>query len=89
MTIPRRGVFELYKDHPTIPGYIRRGLAGESFWYTVQVGEAVYDTWLTPLRDAGPWQEAPDCSQIPTVARLAEMAAPEPLLEPRVTRSVS
>lgn len=24
-------VFELYKDHPTIAGYIRRGLSGESF----------------------------------------------------------
>jgi two-component system cell cycle sensor histidine kinase/response regulator CckA len=48
-----QSVFELYKDHPTIPGYIRRGLRGESFWYTVQVRDAVYDTWLTPLRDAG------------------------------------
>lgn len=45
-------LFDLYKEHPSIPGYLRRGLAGESFWYTVQVGEAVYDTWLVPLRDA-------------------------------------
>ncbi len=44
-------VFDLYKDHPTIEGYIRRGLAGESFWYTVAVGEAVYDTWIMPIRD--------------------------------------
>jgi PAS domain S-box-containing protein len=48
-----QSLFELYKDHPTISGYIRRGLAGESFWYTVQVGDAVYDTWITPLHDAG------------------------------------
>ena len=27
---------------PHHPGYIRRGFAGESFWYTVEVGEAVY-----------------------------------------------
>ncbi len=45
-----QSLFELYAQHPTIPGFIRRGLAGESFSYTVQVGEAVYDTWLTPLR---------------------------------------
>lgn len=49
-------VFELYKDHPTVPGYIRRGLAGDSFMYTVEVpgaaGTVVFDTWLTPTRDA-------------------------------------
>ena len=45
-------IFDLYKDHPTISQYVRRGLAGESFWYTVQVGEAVFDTWITPIRDA-------------------------------------
>ena len=42
-----------------------------------------------PFREAGPWHDAPDCSQMPTVTKLAETAAPEPLLEPRVTRSVS
>jgi PAS domain S-box-containing protein len=46
-----QSVFDLYKDHPTIPSYIRRGLAGEAFWYTVQVGDAVYDSWLAPLRN--------------------------------------
>lgn len=45
-------VFDLYRDHPTIEAYIRRGLAGESFWYTVSVGEAVYETWIMPVRDA-------------------------------------
>ena len=43
-------VLDVFGAHPTIPGYIRRGLAGESFWYTAQAGEAVYHTWLTPLR---------------------------------------
>ena len=33
-----KSVFDLYRDHPTIPGYIRRGLAGESFYYTVAGG---------------------------------------------------
>lgn len=47
-----RNLFELYALHPTIPSYLRRGLAGESFWYSVQIGTAAYDTWLTPLRDA-------------------------------------
>jgi PAS domain S-box-containing protein len=47
-----QNLFDLYRDHPTIPGYIRRGLAGESFWYTVEVPGAIYDTYLTTLRDA-------------------------------------
>jgi two-component system, cell cycle sensor histidine kinase and response regulator CckA len=47
-----KNVLELYAAHPTIPGYLRRGLAGESLWYTVEVGEAVYETWVSPLRDA-------------------------------------
>src|SRR5262245_26890914 len=42
-----------------------------------------------PLRDAGPWHDAPDCSQMATVARFAPIAAPVPPLEPRTTRSVS
>src|SRR5262249_27117925 len=46
-----QNLFEIYRDHPTIPGYIRRGLSGESFWYTVEVDKVVYDTWLTPLRN--------------------------------------
>jgi PAS domain S-box-containing protein len=45
-------VFDLYRDYPTIEAYIRRALAGESFWYTVSVGEAVYETWIRPVRDA-------------------------------------
>ena len=42
-----------------------------------------------PFRDAGPWHEAPDCSQMPIVTRLAETATPDPPLDPRGTRSVS
>ncbi len=45
-------LFELYRDHPSIAGYLRRGLAGETLAYTVQVGEAIYDSWLTPILDA-------------------------------------
>jgi two-component system NtrC family sensor kinase len=45
-----QSAFDLYRDHPTLPGYLRRALAGESFWYTVHIGQAVYDTWLAPLR---------------------------------------
>jgi signal transduction histidine kinase/CheY-like chemotaxis protein len=45
-----KNLFDLYAAHPTIPGYIRRALTGDSFWYTVEVGDAVYDTWLTPVR---------------------------------------
>ena len=43
-------LLDVYGDHPTIPAYIRRGFAGESFWYTVEVGKAVYNSWLAPLR---------------------------------------
>jgi PAS domain S-box-containing protein len=45
-----QNVLDIYGAHPTIPGYIRRAFAGDSFWYTVAVGDAVYHTWLTPLR---------------------------------------
>jgi PAS domain S-box-containing protein len=47
-----KNVFDLYKDHPDIPRFIRRGLAGEAFSYTVRLGDIVYDTWMTPIRDA-------------------------------------
>ena len=46
-----KNVFVLYQNHPTIPGFLRRGLAGEPLFYTVTVGPATYDTWLLPLRD--------------------------------------
>ncbi len=49
----------------------------------------VVSSVVMPLRDAGPWHDAPDCSQMPTVTRFAETATPDPLLEPRGTRVVS
>jgi PAS domain S-box-containing protein len=45
-------VFDMYKDHPTIPDQLRRALQGESFQSSVQVGNAAFDTWLTPIRTA-------------------------------------
>ena len=39
--------------------------------------------------DAGPLQEADDCSQMEQVDRFAETDTPEPLLVPRGTRAVS
>jgi PAS domain S-box-containing protein len=48
-----QNVFDVYGSHPTIPGYIRRALDGDSFWYTVEVGEAVYETWMSPVRGPG------------------------------------
>ena len=54
-----KNVLDLYGWHPTIPGYIKRALAGDSFWYTVEVGDAVYETWLTPLRPGGHRAAAP------------------------------
>jgi signal transduction histidine kinase/CheY-like chemotaxis protein len=47
-----QNLFQLYKDHPTIPGDLKRALAGAAFSYTTEVGKAIYDTWLTPLHDA-------------------------------------
>jgi PAS domain S-box-containing protein len=48
-----KNLFELYRDHPEIPGYVRRALAGESFSYTVHTAGAIYDTWVTPLVERG------------------------------------
>jgi PAS domain S-box-containing protein len=47
-----QNLFDLYRDHPTIPGNIRRGLAGESYWSTVEVPGVIYESFVTPLRDA-------------------------------------
>ncbi len=47
-----KSVFELYRDHPTIPGYIRQCLQGRSLYYTVQVGELTFDTFLAPVLDS-------------------------------------
>lgn len=45
-------VFELYRDHPTIPDNIRRALGGEAFRNHVEVGGIHFESWMTPLRDA-------------------------------------
>ena len=58
-------LLDVYGAHPTIAGYIRRGFAGESFWYTVEVGKAVYNSWLAPcvvLRAR--WSGWPGCRTI-------------------------
>jgi PAS domain S-box-containing protein len=47
-----KNVFDLYKDHPSVPGFLRRALAGESFSYTVQEGDMIYENWVAPLTDA-------------------------------------
>jgi PAS domain S-box-containing protein len=45
-------MLDAYKHHPTVPGHIRRALAGETVSYTVEVRGVVMDVWLGPLRDA-------------------------------------
>jgi len=47
-----QNIFELYQGNPSIVDAIRRGLAGESFWYVAEANGAVYDTWLRPMVDA-------------------------------------
>ncbi len=46
-----QNMFDLYREHPTIPHDNQRALAGESFWTTAEVPGAVYHTYMTPLRD--------------------------------------
>ena len=48
-----KNLFELYAAHPEIPRYLRRALSGESFSYTVQSGDAIFDSWVAPLTAAG------------------------------------
>lgn len=48
-----KNLFELYSDHPHIKAQVQRALAGESLQYVVELNDAVFDTWLTPIRDAG------------------------------------
>ena len=45
-------LFVTYKDHPTVPGHVRRALAGETVSYSVEVQGHTLDVWLGPLRDA-------------------------------------
>ena len=43
-----QSMLEAYKDHPTVPGYIRRALAGETVTYSIEVQELILDVWLGP-----------------------------------------
>jgi PAS domain S-box-containing protein len=47
-----QNLFDLYAQHPNIPAYLRRALTGESFRYTVEVPGAIYDSFVTPIRDS-------------------------------------
>jgi C4-dicarboxylate-specific signal transduction histidine kinase/CheY-like chemotaxis protein len=47
-----QSLFDTYKDHPTVPGNIRRALAGETVSYSIEVRSLSLDVWLGPLRDA-------------------------------------
>jgi signal transduction histidine kinase len=47
-----QNVFELYKGYPLIISHLRHALAGESCAYTAELPDAVYETWLRPVRDA-------------------------------------
>jgi len=47
-----RSLLDAYKDHPTVPGNIRRALAGETVSYSIEVRGVALDVWLGPLRDA-------------------------------------
>jgi PAS domain S-box-containing protein len=42
-----------YKDHATVPGNVRRALAGETVSYSIEVAGLALDVWLGPLRGAG------------------------------------
>jgi two-component system cell cycle sensor histidine kinase/response regulator CckA len=45
-------ILEIYKDHPTVPGYVLRALAGETLSYSVEVQGLILDVWIGPVRDA-------------------------------------
>jgi PAS domain S-box-containing protein len=46
-----RSVFEMYQEVPEFLANTRRVLAGETFTAIVTLGEAVVETWFSPLRD--------------------------------------
>jgi two-component system cell cycle sensor histidine kinase/response regulator CckA len=47
-----QSLLETYKDHPTVPGFIRRALAGETVTYSIEVRGLNLDVWLGAVRDA-------------------------------------
>jgi two-component system cell cycle sensor histidine kinase/response regulator CckA len=44
-------LLDAYRDHPTVPGHVRRALAGETVSYSIEVSGLALDVWLGPLRD--------------------------------------
>lgn len=46
-------VFELYAEFPDVVSGCRRALDGESVHRTHELGDAVFDTWLTPVFEDG------------------------------------
>jgi len=48
----RKSLLLAYRDHPTVPGNIRRALAGRTVSYSIEVRGLALDVWLGPLRDA-------------------------------------
>jgi diguanylate cyclase (GGDEF)-like protein/PAS domain S-box-containing protein len=46
-----QSLFDLYRDHPEVIADTRRALAGQAFACSWQVGEVVFDTRYSPLRD--------------------------------------
>jgi signal transduction histidine kinase len=47
-----RNVFDLCAAYPSIVAPIRQALAGASSAYTAELPDAVYETWLRPIRNA-------------------------------------
>ncbi len=48
-----RSAFELYADLPQALADVRRALAGETFSSVVEVFGVVFESWYSPVRDAG------------------------------------
>lgn len=46
-----QSVFDIYHDAPQIIENIHRALAGEAFTSIVEVGELVFDSWYSPIKD--------------------------------------
>ncbi|MCB1933982.1 MAG: PAS domain S-box protein, partial [Candidatus Accumulibacter sp.] len=46
-----QSLFDLYREYPQICEPARRAIAGETLYFTVRVGEAVFETYFNPVRD--------------------------------------
>jgi PAS domain S-box-containing protein len=47
-----KNAFELYRDSPDAVAALRRVFSGETLQQVVQVGEAVFDIWMKPVKNA-------------------------------------